>query len=229
MKKSLILTIIAVVAISIFMVGREYINLQYIIANYEHINQFINDNQKMAYTIFFVVYALLVAFSLPLASVLTIGSGIFFEPWTALVLVVTSATFGAGILYWVVEHIITQKQRQFIDGVLQKMKGEMDKNMLSYLFFLRLTPVFPFWAVNLALAIYPVPFRLYFITTLLGIIPGTYIFITTTSLLRDVLISAENPSVPTLSTGDFWELIALGGFALLPIILKKIKNWSKKS
>jgi uncharacterized membrane protein YdjX (TVP38/TMEM64 family) len=42
--------------------------------------------------------------------------------------------------------------------------------------FLRLVPLFPFWAVNLAAAAFRTPLRSFALATLIGIIPGTLAF-----------------------------------------------------
>ena len=59
---------------------------------------------------------------------------------------------------------------------LERIAEGFRENAFSYLLFLRLVPVFPFWLVNLAPGLLGVPFRTYALATALGIIPGTFAF-----------------------------------------------------
>ena len=56
------------------------------------------------------------------------------------------------------------------------MRTGFSKNALSYLLFLRLVPVFPFFVVNLVPAFLGVPLTTYVAGTAIGIVPGTFIF-----------------------------------------------------
>ena len=56
-----------------------------------------------------------------------------------------------------------------------KLSADIYKNQFRYLLFLRFFPIFPFWIVNLAPAILNIKFRIVFVTTFIGILPGTFI------------------------------------------------------
>jgi len=116
---------------------------------------------------------------------------------------------------------------------------------LSYLLFLRLVPVFPFFLVNIAPALLNVPFRTYVIGTFLGIIPGTAAFSFSGAGLGSV-VEAQNkiyqdclaaqPADPdgacpyTIDTSALLtkELLAafvlLGVVALIPAALKHLRG-----
>ena len=49
-------------------------------------------------------------------------------------------------------------------------------NPLSYLLALRLVPLFPFWLVNLVPALLGVRLDVYIVGTLVGIVPGTFVY-----------------------------------------------------
>ncbi len=50
-------------------------------------------------------------------------------------------------------------------------------NAFSYLLFLRLVPLFPFFLVNLAPAFTTIGLRTYVAATLIGIVPGTFVYV----------------------------------------------------
>jgi len=86
---------------------------------------------------------------------------------------------------------------------------------LSYLFTLRLIPLFPFAVVNIAPAILGAKFRDYFITTALGIIPGTVAYTLIGSGLRGTLLEAAEKG----ETADVGAIV--GAAAIMPTIYKK--------
>jgi uncharacterized membrane protein YdjX (TVP38/TMEM64 family) len=59
---------------------------------------------------------------------------------------------------------------------LSRFREGFQQDAFSYLLFLRLVPIFPFWLVNLAPGLLGVGFWTYVATTFLGIIPGTFAF-----------------------------------------------------
>ena len=92
-------------------------------------------------------------------------------------------------------------------------------------FFLRLVPLFPFWLVNLAPAFLGVSLKTFVWTTFIGIIPGTFVFAQAGAGLGAILDSDQGFSIQGVFN---WQvkiaLIALGIFALIPIIVKKFKK-----
>ena len=60
--------------------------------------------------------------------------------------------------------------------LLSRFRQGFQEDAFSYLLFLRLVPIFPFWLVNLAPGLLGVGFATYVATTLLGIIPGTFAY-----------------------------------------------------
>ena len=112
----------------------------------------------------------------------------------------------------------------------------------SYLLFLRLIPVFPFWLVNLAPGLLGVPFWTYVTTTFIGIIPGTFAFALAGNGL-DSVFDAQQASYESclakvgegghdscvygidpgalLTTDVIVAIVALGVVALIPVVAKK--------
>jgi len=100
------------------------------------------------------------------------------------------------------------------------MEKGFNENALSYLFTLRLIPLFPFAVVNIAPAILGAKFRDYFITTALGIIPGTVAYTLIGSGLRGTLLEAA-AIVGAAASNLAPAFIALAAVAIMPTIYKK--------
>jgi uncharacterized membrane protein YdjX (TVP38/TMEM64 family) len=109
------------------------------------------------------------------------------------------------------------------------MEAGFNESPLSYLFTLRLIPIFPFAVVNIAPAILGAKFRDYFISTLFGIIPGTVAYTWIGAGLRGTLLDAaeagQDVDVGALVAAAAKNLIpaffALAIVALIPAIYKK--------
>ena len=92
----------------------------------------------------------------------------------------------------------------------------------SYLFFLRLVPLFPFWLVNLVPAFLGVGYGVYAVTTFIGIIPGALVYASIGSGLGMVFDQGETPDLGIIFDPQILlPLLGLGLLALLPVLYKK--------
>ena len=78
---------------------------------------------------------------------------------------------------------------------------------------------FPFFLVNLAPAFTSIPLRTYFLATLVGIVPGTFVFVNLGETLGRIESLQGLVSIETL--GAF---ALLGLLALVPIIIRRLKT-----
>jgi len=116
------------------------------------------------------------------------------------------------------------------------MERGFNENSLSYLFSLRLIPLFPFAVVNIAPAILGARFSHYFVSTLFGIIPGTLAYTLIGTGLRDTLLNASasgellDVSLLIQNAGKNFipALIALSILAFMPVVYKYFKNNNNK-
>ncbi len=95
----------------------------------------------------------------------------------------------------------------------------MRENGLAYLLFLRLVPAFPFFLVNLACGVTGLPLRTYAVGTLIGIVPGSLVFVNAGASLASVESVSQVAGPRVL--GSF---ALLGLFALLPTIVKVVRK-----
>jgi len=182
-------------------------------------------------------YAFATAISLPAGWLLTVTAGLILGWVIGTVAVVLGATLGACLLYVVARYALADFFRARSGKVLNRMAEGFREDSMSYLFFLRLAPVFPFALVNVVPAILGVPFRIYFLTTLFGIIPGTLAYAFAGEGLRSIVAdraaacaAGVPPCGDAISARDLVTpqiLIAFGLLslvALLPVILKRMRK-----
>jgi uncharacterized membrane protein YdjX (TVP38/TMEM64 family) len=85
-------------------------------------------------------------------------------------------------------------------------------------------PVFPFWLVNLAAAFVGVRLRTFVVGTVIGVIPGGFVYVNVGRRLGTIFDAGEEPSLENILSFDL--LIAfslLGLLALAPIAYRKFR------
>ncbi|RDI42583.1 TVP38/TMEM64 family inner membrane protein YdjZ [Aquicella lusitana] len=176
--------------------------------------------------IYIMVYIVAVALSVPGAVFITLTGGFLFGP-IATLYVVTGATLGATLLFLAVRSALGVSLAARARGWVAKMEKGFNENAFNYLLILRLIPLFPFWAINVAaglLAVRPVTF---IVATFIGIIPGTFVYVMVGNGLSTVLASDQVPQLNVIFAPPILlPLLGLALLALLPVIYKR---WKRRS
>lgn len=218
--KLAILAVFAGAIVAFFALGgNRYLTLDAIKANRDALLAFTESHFVAALAIAFLIYAGAVAFSLPGALVLSLATGFVFGRWVGTALVVAAATVGATLVFLAARFLFADAARRRLGALGEKINAGFTENAFSYLLFLRLVPAFPFFLVNLAPAFTSIPVRTYVLATLIGIVPGTFVYVNLGQTLGRIeslqgLVSAE-------TLGAF---ALLGLFALVPVLVKKIRS-----
>ncbi|MDD9798229.1 MAG: VTT domain-containing protein, partial [Alphaproteobacteria bacterium] len=125
---------------------------------------------------FIGLYMIVVALSLPVASIMTLASGLIFGSFMGGLLAVLGATSGACIIFLATKSAFGNVLRQKAGPRLQQFETGFRRNAISYLLTVRLIPIFPFFLINIAAAIVGVSLPLFALTTFIGIAPGSFIY-----------------------------------------------------
>ena len=185
---------------------------------------FVENKFLLSLMFFTILYLVSTALSLPIGTFLTFLGGYIFGVFIGFFLVVIGATLGAVILFLIIKigFIKSVESIQRKPGLLNKIKLGIEKDIWSYLFFIRFFPVFPFWFVNIAPAILGVRFFPYLVTTFFGIMPGTLSIIMIGSGVEDI-VNKKVDFAWNFSDQKFFfiGLLILSLISTLPIFLKK--------
>ncbi len=130
----------------------------------------------LAAVLYGLVYVVAVAFSLPVGTVLTLLGGFLFGWKVATPLIAVTATIGAALVFLAARSAFGGALRQRVSGRAARLADGFENDAFFYLLALRLAPVFPFFVVNIAPALFSVPLRTYVAATFVGILPGTAAF-----------------------------------------------------
>jgi len=174
---------------------------------------------------FMLIYIIGVASSMPGAFFLTFMGGFLFGPRLGTLTVVISATLGAILVYLAVKLALRDWVAKRSAKWLKSMEKGFKKNALSYLLFLRLVPVFPFFLVNIVPALLGVPLSTFIIGTFFGIIPGSFIYVLVGNGLGHVFDTNSTPNISILTDPALLgPLIGLALLALVPIGYRQLKQ-----
>ncbi len=169
-----LMALVGVMIIAYLMGWHKYLTIKTLAENREFLGQFVRENWLLAIIAYAAIYIVTTALSLPVGSILTVIGG-FLLGWLLTGLVtVFAATAGATLVFIIAKSTLGEFLRRKAGPFVKKLTAGFNQDAFGYLMFLRLVPVFPFWLVNIAPALFGVKLRTYLITTFLGIIPGTF-------------------------------------------------------
>lgn len=218
------LIVILLVAVSGAFLLRDYLSFETLSKNREDLIAFRDAHYPLTALAFIAIYVVIVAFSLPGATVATLTGGFLFGLFPGAFFNVVAATFGATAIFlaarWGLGDRLTAKLDKS-EGAVRKLREGLKENELSVLFLLRLVPVVPFFVANLLPALVGVSVKRFIITTFLGIIPGGVVYTWVGAGLGEVFARGETPNL-----GIIFEpiillpILALCVLAALPIVFK---------
>ena len=221
----LALVVVALAAFFLFDLDR-YFSLDTLRENRAALKAWVAGSPVMALGAFIALYAAAVAISFPGASILTVFGGYLFGLAVGVPAIVTAATLGAVIVYLAAKTAAGDLFRRRAKGFLAEMEKGFRENELSYMFLLRLAPVFPFWAVNIGAGALGVSLRNYVVGTFFGIIPGSFVYASIGHAAGAAFDAGEDLSLTGVLTKPttLLPLVGLAALALLPVLLKRLSR-----
>lgn len=176
----------------------------------------ITEQPILSSIVYFALYIVVTALSLPGAAIMTLLGGGLFGFWLSLVLASFASSIGATLSFLFSRTILRDwVQRKFGDRLAPINEG-IKKDGALYLFTLRLIPVFPFFLVNLLMGLTPLSTRKYYVVSQLGMLAGTAVFINAGTQLSEIESLSGIVSGPVL--------ISLALLGIFPLIAKLIIN-----
>lgn len=202
-----------------------YLTLRVLSEHRQQLLEWVNSYAFLAPLVFISSYILVVVFSLPGALVMTVSGGFLFGAVAGGLYSVVGATVGAILLFLVAKSSLGDYLLAKAGDSVTSMQKGFAENALSYMFVLRLVPIFPFFLVNLVPAFLGVPLRIYFIATFLGIMPATFVFALAGSGFGSVLDRGEGITMQGIMTPEvLGALFGLSLLSLIPVIYKRIRK-----
>lgn len=222
MKSAQWLVLLVIAALIIAFVAldlHQYLNLETIKARQADLESWVDARPWTAAGMFVLVYVAVTALSLPGAAVMTLVGGALFGLGWGLVLVSLASTTGATLAMLISRFFLRGWVSERFGRQLEPIDRGVERDGAFYLFALRLVPAFPFFVINLAMGLTAIPVRTYCWVSLVGMLPGTLVYVNAGRQLAEV-----DSLGGILSPGLIGAFVLLGVF---PLVARKILEWVK--
>ncbi|MGF1723733.1 FAD-dependent oxidoreductase [Photobacterium nomapromontoriensis] len=163
---------------------------------------------------FFVLYIVVTALSLPGAAIMTLLGAALFGFWWSLLLISFASTIGATLAFLFSRYILHDWVQHRFGYRLGAINAGIKKEGAFYLFSLRLIPIFPFFLVNLLMGLTPITTRMFYLVSQVGMLAGTMVYINAGTQLGQIDTLSGIISMPVL--------ISLALLGIFPFIAKSI-------
>jgi len=211
--KKIILLVILIIIFSILLtIGFDF--KTYINTNILNIKSYVYEFPEASKLYYFFTYIFLTTFSLPVAGLLGLLSGMIFNFIDALILVSFASSIGAVLSFWLSRYLFRDYFRIKYSKYYNIINNGFIKNGAAYLFAIRMCMLFPYFITNALTGLTTIKTWIYYIVTQIGMFPSTVIVIMLGGKLNQYITSGI-----TIDKEIIFLLLLLG---LIPLISKYI-------
>jgi uncharacterized membrane protein YdjX (TVP38/TMEM64 family) len=213
--KKLILLFVAILVVGgyfYFDLG-QWLTLEQLKSQQTSLEAYRQANPVLVAVIYSVIYIVVAALSLPGSAIMTLSGGAIFGLAVGTMLALVSATIGATFAFLIARFLLGDwVQKKFGDRIASINQG-IDKDGAFYLFSLRLVPVFPFFVINVVMALTTLKVWTFFWVSLVGMLAGAAVYANAGTQLAklDSLAGIASPAI----------LISFVLLGVFPILAKK--------
>ncbi|GFR61029.1 transmembrane protein 41B [Elysia marginata] len=159
---------------------------------------------------YFVIFIFLQTFAIPGSIFLSIISGFLYPFYVALPIVCICSAIGATNCYFLSFMVGRKIVEKYIPQRAAEWKRHVDKHrehLFNYILFLRITPFLPNWFINITSPVIDVPASTFFLGTLFGVAPPSFVFVQAGTTLHKLT-----------STSEAWSLANVGLLAVFAVV-----------
>ncbi|SEO98549.1 Uncharacterized membrane protein YdjX, TVP38/TMEM64 family, SNARE-associated domain [Rhodospirillales bacterium URHD0017] len=202
-----------------------YFSFEMLSRHHAALAAWVADNFMLAVVLFVLAYALVVAFSLPIAIIITPLGGFLFGVWLGAILSVVGATLGSVAVFLAARTAFYDLFHARAGAALARFEDGFRRDSFSYLLFLRLVPIFPFWLVNIVPALLGMKLGPYTVATLIGIIPAAFVYASVGASFGALFERGEAPDFAIIFEWRFLlPLLGLAALALVPVLYTHLRG-----
>lgn len=152
------------------------------------------------------IYIAVAALSLPGAAIMTLAAGALFGLGVGTVVATIASTIGATCAFLIVRFLLHDAVQSRFSVQLRVINAGIEREGATYLLTLRLIPIFPFFIINIVMALTRLRTGTFALVTFFGMIPAVLVFVNAGTQLARI-------NAP----GEILSLRVLGSLALLGI------------
>lgn len=222
-----ILVILLAAAVGAFTL-REQLSFEALAQHREALIAFRDSNFLLASLLFVAAYVVIVAFSLPGATIATLTGGFLFGMFPGTVYNVLGASLGAVAVFLAARAGFGADVARRIEekgGAAARLQSALRENEWSALLIMRLVPAVPFFIANLLPAFVGTSLFRFALTTVVGIIPGALVYTSVGAGLGEVFARGETPDLSIIFAPHvLGPILGLAALSALPILLKYMRK-----
>lgn len=221
MKKRIFVLVSLVLGMAVFYYFdlSQYLTLDNLKSRREELHYLFQENPVEMVFGFIGIYIFIGLLMLPGATFLSFCAGIIFGTSWGTLVVNVGATLGAALAFFVARYLLRDFMEKSFADKIKPINDQLCDDGLRCILFLRLVPLFPYFLVNIGLALTQVPLKIFVIGTLLGKLPATLVYTNAGKNLASINSFSEIMSARVL-----WSLTMLGSLFLIPVIYKMVKK-----
>ena len=204
---------------------KDLTSYEFIKSNKDVIIKFKNENfwlLTLLFFIFSIIWTLLLGFATPLL----LFGGFVFGKWWGILIVLTSTTIGASLLYIMVGFFLKEMIEQKLAPKFLKLKKFFAKNDIIYFMSYRFVGGggTPFAIQNMLPVLFNMPIKNYIIATFLGSAPSMFISVSLGDGIESIIDKNEKISFFNVATSPEIYLPIMGFviILILAFIIKKL-------
>ncbi len=219
-RRVVLLFVAALIAAFFILDLGQYLTLDFLKAQHQAFLDYYASHQAPTIAIYFLLYVVVTALSLPGAAIMTLAGGAIFGLLYGVVIISFASTIGATLAFLISRFLLRDYvQRRFGDK-LKAVNDGIERDGDFYLFTLRLIPIFPFFIINLVMGLTPMKAWRFYVVSQIGMLPGTIVYVNAGSQLAklDSLSGILSPSL----------LLSFALLGLFPLLAKKFVEWLKR-
>ncbi len=189
MKKIRLLIVILVAAVlgSWFVFDLErYVSLEFVQSQLGALQTFTQENFALTALIYFSVYVVMAAFSIPGALMMTLLGGALFGLLWGTLIVSFASSIGATLAFLIARMLLHDWVQNRYGDKLAPINRGIRKDGGFYLFTIRMVPLFPYFLVNLVMSLTPIKPGTFYVATQSGMLLATAVFVNAGSELASI-------------------------------------------
>ncbi len=177
-RKILLLLLVALFITAFFWFDlQRYLTLTELKLRQADFESYYTQNRLLTLGLYFVLYIVVTALSLPGAAVMTLAGGALFGFFPALLVVSFASSIGATLAFLVSRFMLRDWVQRKFKNRLEALNKGIKKEGAFYLFTLRLVPIFPFFVINLVMGLTPMKPWTFYLVSQVGMLAGTAVYV----------------------------------------------------
>jgi len=192
----------------------QYLSFSYLKSEQQNLQALVAAHPLMSAALFFLLYIVTTALSLPGAAVLTLGAGALFGFIEGTIIVSFASTIGATLAFLVSRYLLRDWVENKFSERFKKINRGIEREGAFYLFSLRLIPIFPFFVINLVMGLTQMKVWTFFWVSQVGMLAGTMAYVNAGTQLAQIDSMGGIVSLPVV--------LSFALLGILPLIAKRV-------